>query len=210
MKLVPAGEKRVETTVSNSRFIACAAPAGSVEEARGYIASMRTEFPNATHHVPAFVIGHGSSVIEHCSDDGEPAGTAGRPILAVLKGSGLGDIVVVIVRFFGGTKLGTGGLVRAYTDATQKVLAELEMAYRAECYTSKVVIPYTFYERVVLLIREHSGEVLEDEFSEEVSLSVRILAERYPSFQSKLTNLTSGLCKAEVIEIQKDWLVRLD
>lgn len=207
---MPADEKRVETMVSNSRFIACAAPAGSVDEARRYIASIRAEFPNATHHVPAFVIGHGLSVIEHSSDDGEPAGTAGRPILAVLKGSGLGDIVVVVVRFFGGTKLGTGGLVRAYTEATQKVLAVLEIAFRAECHTVKVIIPYTFYERVILLIREHSGEVLEDVFSEEVTLSVRVLAERYPTFQSKLINLTSGLCKAEVIETQKDWLVRLD
>ena len=106
---IPAEETRTEIRVSNSRFIATAAPAFSVKEARAFIDRIKAEFRDASHNVPAFVIGFGPSVTAHCNDDGEPSGTAGRPILAVLQGSGLGDIAVVVTRYFGGTKLGTGG-----------------------------------------------------------------------------------------------------
>jgi uncharacterized YigZ family protein len=119
---IPAQQTRTEIDVLNSRFIATIAPAFSVEQARLFIAGIKVEFSDATHNVPAYVIGHGSSVIAHCHDDGEPSGTAGRPALAVLSGSGLGDAVVVVTRYFGGTKLGTGGLVRAYRDAVRAVL----------------------------------------------------------------------------------------
>ena len=105
---IPARETRTEIIVVNSRFIATAAPAFTVDEAKAFVARIRAEFADASHNVPAFVVGHGSSVIAHCSDDGEPSGTAGRPALAVLQGSGLGDAAVV-TRYFGGTKLGTGG-----------------------------------------------------------------------------------------------------
>ena len=111
--LVPAYEIRRETLVANSKFITTIAPARSVEEARILINKVQKEFPDASHHVTAFIIGYGVSQTAHCSDAGEPAGSAGRPTLAVLQGSGLGDVVVVISRYFGGTKLGVGGLVRA-------------------------------------------------------------------------------------------------
>jgi uncharacterized YigZ family protein len=124
-RIVPGGEARVEQRAGNSRFIATAGPAFTVDEARTFIARIRAEFADATHNVPAYVIGHGQTTVAHCHDDGEPAGTAGRPILAVLQGSGLGDGVVVVTRYFGGTKLGTGGLVRAYGDAAKAALAAL-------------------------------------------------------------------------------------
>ena len=92
---VPASETRVEAKVSNSRFIATAAPVLSVKEAKAFVARIRQEFADASHNVPVYLIGHGGSVIAHCSDDGEPSGTAGRPALAVLQGSGLGDVAVV-------------------------------------------------------------------------------------------------------------------
>ena len=93
---IPAQENRAEMLVVNSRFIATLAPAFSVEEARTFIARLRAEFADATHNVPAYIVGHGASVITHAHDDGEPAGTAGRPAMAVLQGSGLGDAVVVV------------------------------------------------------------------------------------------------------------------
>ena len=127
-RIIPAGEARVEIIVDKSRFIAAAGPAFSVEEARAFIQKMKVEFPDASHHVPVFIIGHGNSVTVHCTDDGEPSGTAGRPALAVLQGSGLGDVVLVITRYFGGIKLGTGGLVRAYSDAVREVLKVLVRA----------------------------------------------------------------------------------
>ena len=106
---IPASETRIEMKVKNSRFIATAAPVFSVDEAKAFIARVRDEFSDASHNVPAYQVGFGPSTIAHCSDDGEPSGTAGRPMLAVVRGSGLGDIAVVVTRYFGGTKLGTGG-----------------------------------------------------------------------------------------------------
>jgi uncharacterized YigZ family protein len=111
--LIPAKETRVELIVVNSRFIATVAPVFTVDEAKAFVARIKHEFADASHNVSVYLVGHGASVTAHCTDDGEPAGTAGRPALAVLQGSGLGDVAVVVTRSFGGTKLGTGGLVRA-------------------------------------------------------------------------------------------------
>src|SRR6186997_3012409 len=111
---IPAGPAGAEIRAGNSRFIATAGLAASVAAARASIAAARAEMPDASHHVYAYVIGHGATTTLGMSDDGEPSGTAGRPALAVLRGSGLGDVVLVITRYFGGTLLGTGGLVHAY------------------------------------------------------------------------------------------------
>jgi uncharacterized YigZ family protein len=111
--LIPAGTVRVETEVSRSRFIATLGMAETAEAARAFIAGVRAEMPDASHHVYAFRVGYGASVIEGLSDDGEPSGTSGPPIMAVLRGAPVGDVVLVVTRYFGGTKLGTGGLVRA-------------------------------------------------------------------------------------------------
>src|SRR5512145_2572778 len=94
-RIVPFQETEHEIVVVNSRFIGSLAYAASVDEARSFISKIKDRYPDASHHVPAFIIGHGQSVIAHCTDDGEPSGTAGRPALAVLQGSGIGDAVVV-------------------------------------------------------------------------------------------------------------------
>jgi len=114
---IPAQTVRTETTIKRSRFIATLGYANTVVAARTFIQQIRAEMPDATHHVYAFRIGYGGSVIEGLSDDGEPAGTAGKPVMAVIRGADLGDVVIVVTRYFGGTKLGTGGLVRAYIGA---------------------------------------------------------------------------------------------
>ena len=111
-KLIPAGPARTEICASNSRFIASAAPSATVEAARAFIAGVRAEMPDASHHVYAYIVGHGATTTLSMTHDGEPPGTAGRPAMAVLKGSGLGDVVLVITRYFGGTLLGTGGCAR--------------------------------------------------------------------------------------------------
>jgi len=138
---IPAKETRVEIMVVNSRFIATLAPVFTVEEAKAFVSRIKDEFSDATHNVPAYVVGHGNSVIAHANDDGEPAGTAGRPALAVLQGSGLGDAGVVVTRYFGGTKLGTGGLVRAYSDAVRAVLEAAPRAERVPTHTVMLVDP---------------------------------------------------------------------
>ncbi len=198
--LIPARETRTEIIVVNSRFIATAAPAFSVDEAKAFVARIRAEFADASHNVPAFVVGHGASVIAHCSDDGEPSGTAGRPALAVLQGSGLGDAAVVVTRYFGGTKLGTGGLVRAYSEAVREVLRALPLAERIPTYTVMAAVPYSFFERARLLAAEHGGEILDEDFAGDVTLTVRFAEERFPAFQAALRELSAGRVAAEIIE----------
>ncbi|MBE0686038.1 MAG: YigZ family protein, partial [Anaerolineaceae bacterium] len=170
---IPAKRTRAEIMVVNSRFIVTAAPVFSVEEAREFIHAVKQEFSDASHNVPAFLVGFGQSVTAHCSDDGEPSGTAGRPALAVLQGSGLGDIAVVVTRYFGGTKLGTGGLVRAYSDAIKAILKILPLAEKVPTYTVMLMIPYSLYEQVKLIIHEFMGKVLDENFGGEVTISIQ-------------------------------------
>ncbi len=197
---VPASRARTEIEVINSRFIASASPAFSVEEARQFIAEIKTEFKDATHNVPAFIIGAGSSTTSHCHDDGEPSGTAGRPVLAVLSGSGYGDIVVVVTRYFGGTKLGTGGLVRAYSDAVRAVLAEINPAEKVLTQTIMLAVPYTWYERAKTLVTEFQGEILDKEFAADVTLTARFRQSLFPGFQGALAEASHATLQAEIIE----------
>lgn len=201
---IPARQARAEIMVVNSRFIASAAPAFSVEQARDFIQSIRAEFKDASHHVPAFLIGHGSSVTAHCSDDGEPSGTAGRPVLAVLHGSGIGDIVVVITRYFGGTKLGTGGLVRAYGDAVKAVLAILPLAEKVATHTVMVVVPYSLFEQARLLAQTHAAKILAEDFAADVTLTLQLLQDGLPSFNEALSELSRGQVQAVIIESSQD------
>jgi uncharacterized YigZ family protein len=197
---IPAQEERAEISVLNSRFIASIAPAFRVEEARAFIARIRNEFSDASHHVPAFLIGFGASVISHCHDDGEPSGSAGRPTLAVLSGSGLGDVVVVVTRYFGGTKLGIGGLVRAYSDSVREVLQILPRAQRIPTHTVMLALPYSWFEQTRLLISSHGGQVLDEEFTSDVTISARFSVDQFPKFQHALLELSHGQLQAEIIE----------
>jgi uncharacterized YigZ family protein len=200
---VPAEEIRRELTVVNSRFISTLSPVFSVEEAKAFIARIKAEFPDASHHVPVYLIGHGDSVIAHCSDAGEPSGTAGRPALAVLSGSGLGDVAVVVTRYFGGTKLGTGGLVRAYSEAVRQVVDSVPRTEKVLTHTVMAGFPYSYLERVRLLVAAHHGTVLDEDFAVEVTLTARLPVEHLPAFQSGLSELTNGKVQAEVIETKE-------
>ncbi|HEY9075488.1 MAG TPA: YigZ family protein [Anaerolineaceae bacterium] len=197
---VPMAEARAEIMVMNSRFITSLAPASTVDQAQSFIKRIRAEFPDASHHVPAFLVGFGESVTAHCSDAGEPSGTAGRPALAVLQGSGLGDVVVVVTRYFGGTKLGTGGLVRAYSDAVRAVLEVTRRGWKVPTQTLMMEFPYTFLERVRRLAASLQGQVLDEDFTATVMLTVRFPVEKVALFQAGLAELTNGSTRTEIIE----------
>ena len=139
---VPLSEIRREHIVVNSRFIATITPVFNMDEARAFMARIRKEFADASHHVPVYIIGGGNTVTEYFSDDGEPAGTSGKPALAVLRGSGFGDAALVITRYFGGTLLGTGGLVKAYTESAQLVVNAVGRGERVSVHVGMLVIPY--------------------------------------------------------------------
>lgn len=207
---IPAQERRTEIRVVNSRFITTIAPAFTVQDARAFIARVKNEFSDATHNVPVYLIGHGSSVIAHCSDDGEPSGTAGRPSLAVLRGSGLGDVVVVVTRYFGGTKLGTGGLVRAYSDAVRQGLADLPRAVKVPTHTVMMVIPYTLFERLRLIIAGYQGKIMDEDFAADVTITAQFAVAQFPDFQDALRELSGGTLEAEIVETDEATIMPLD
>ena len=191
-RMVPADRASIEIRVSNSRFLAQAGPTATVEEARAFLGSIRTALPDANHHVYAYRIGHGATTTEGQSDAGEPPGTAGRPVLAVLRGSGLGDVTVVVTRYFGGTLLGTGGLVRAYGDAAKAVLAALPRSEKIERVVLTVTVPYSAYEGTARLVTAHAGDLIEETFAETVTLTIRLPAHQAPAFTATLQEATAG------------------
>jgi uncharacterized YigZ family protein len=189
---IPAAQTRVELKVLNSRFIATAAHAPTVDDAKAFIAGMRTEFADANHNVFAYVVGFGATTTLGASDDGEPGGTAGRPALTVLQGSGLGDVVVVVTRYFGGTLLGTGGLVRAYGDAVRAVLAQLPRTWRIERRTVLVSLLYAQYDSIKRLVAHHNGAVEHEEFGVDVTMTLVFAVDDLPAFAAELQDLTAG------------------
>ena len=205
---IPLSEVRREHVVINSRFIATLAPVFSIEEARAFIARIRAEFADASHNVTAYIIGGGNTVTEFSSDDGEPSGTAGKPALAVLRGSGLGDVAVVITRYFGGTLLGTGGLVKAYTESTQMVVKAVERGQRIPVYVAMLAISYPLLERIRLLVARRGGEILAEDFAGDITMTLRFPVDAFDAFQQDVRELSRGQLRAEVIET-REMIVKL-
>lgn len=209
-RLIPGREAQIQFEISRSVFIATASPAFSVDEAKTFIAATKEKYSDATHNVPVYIIGHPPNVIEHCNDDGEPSGTAGRPALAVLRGSGFGDIAIVITRYFGGTKLGKGGLVRAYSDAVREVLAILPAAQKAATTICQITIPYSHVGTVQYLISTHNGEALEEDYQVDVTIQAKFLDADFETFQQALREKTSGSVTAQVLKHNPDDIFSLD
>ena len=185
--------------VKNSRFVATIAPTFTVDGAKAFVDRIREEFADASHNVPAYVVGHGANVTAHCNDDGEPAGTAGRPVLAVLQGSGLGDAAIVVTRYFGGAKLGTGGLVRAYGDAARLVLEQTPRAMKTLAHTVMMRVPYPLFEQVRLLVPAHDGQILDEIFAADVTVTARFAVDAFPAFEAALQELSNGQLEAEIV-----------
>ena len=196
---VPLGPARAELVVANSRFIASLDYVESAQEARAFIARIRGEFPDATHNVPAFIVGGGASRLEFCSDDGEPSGTSGKPLLAVLRGSGLGNAAVVVTRYFGGTLLGTGGLVKAYSEAGRRALALAARAELAEFSDARLEIPYQLFDALKLGLPGFSGRVTSEEFAEVVRLLIELPSDEVGRFRSWYADLSSGGAGLEML-----------
>ena len=194
---IPAGEAAIELRFKNSRFIGTASVAATVEEARVFIGHMRQRYADAGHHVYAFAVGYGASVTHGMSDDGEPSGTAGRPVLAVVRGAELGDVVVVITRYFGGTKLGTGGLVKAYTETAQAVLAAVPRQLKVDLVAARLVLPYEFHKPCRMLVETVGGKIEEENFAAAVDLRFQVSAERLEELREAVRETTSGRVSLE-------------
>ncbi len=198
--LVPLTQIRRELAVMNSKFISTLAPVFSIDEARAFMTRIRKEFADASHNVPVYIIGGGNTVTEYFSDDGEPSGTSGKPALAVLRGSGLGDAALVITRYFGGTLLGTGGLVKAYTESAQLVVNAVGRGLRVPVHIAMIALPYNLLERLRLIVTRQRGEVLGEDFGADVTMTIRLPVEVFEIFQNDLRELSAGKIQAEVIE----------
>ena len=176
-----------------SRFIAQLVHVDSEAAADAHIAQVRSRHHDARHNVPAWVLSDGR---ERCSDDGEPSRTSGMPTLEVLRGAGLADVCCVVTRYFGGTLLGPGGLVRAYTAATQ---AAVEAAQRQDAIVEMTLVtrvvacvPYPLYERVVRLVADASGKVEDSLFAQDVQLTCAFHAGDEQRFVDAMTELACG------------------
>jgi len=192
---IPKGQHEIEIVIRRSRFIANAAHTPSVADARAFIAQISRRYSTASHHVYAFAVGFGASVTHGMSDAGEPSGTAGKPTLAVVRGSGLGDVTVVVTRYFGGTKLGTGGLVKAYTELAQTVLAEIPRTEKVEKRAVSLSVPYHFYESVKRLLAQHKGEITDEVFAADVQLTLTFPVSAIAGFAAALLELSNGQIK---------------
>lgn len=176
-----------------SRFIAQLAHVGSEAQAEAFMAEVRARHHDARHNVPAWVLADGR---ERCSDDGEPSRTSGMPTLEVLRGAGLADVCCVVTRYFGGTLLGPGGLVRAYTAATQAAVADArERGLVVEMTLVTPVtaqLPYALYDRVTRLAADAGGKVRDSLFAEDVQLSLVFRAGDEARFCDAVRELANG------------------
>ena len=183
-----------EIIVKKSRFISIALPCSSLEEIKSLVKQIRDEHPNATHVVHAAVIGPKGDLYS-MSDDREPKNTAGRPALEVLKGSGVTNILVCIVRYFGGTLLGTGGLVKAYGDSTKEVLGVIKTEPLIAKVSFSMMISYDFYELIKRLLVQVKASNVEEEFTSGITIKGMIPLTEKETLSSKFVSITMGRCR---------------
>lgn len=185
--LAPAREARGELRDRGSRFLAVVGPALDEGELRARLEALAAEMPDATHHCWAARLG--APPIERSSDAGEPAGTAGVPILQVLRGAELSDVVAVVVRWFGGTKLGKGGLARAYAAATREALAALPVVRKVPTVEVALELPYDRLGAVKRLIHPPEVELLDEEYGARVRLRLAVHEAHRSALEASLADL---------------------
>jgi uncharacterized YigZ family protein len=183
----PAGESRAEIREKGSVFLAVIAPAADEAAAKALLAGLEREFPDATHHCWAWRLG--SPPRERSADAGEPAGTAGMPILQVLRGAGLADAMAVVVRWFGGTKLGKGGLARAYAAAAREALQGLPVVRKVPTARVAVEVPYEKVGAVKRLLRPPEVELEAEEYGAAARLVLAVHEEREGALREALAEL---------------------
>ena len=184
-----------EIEEKKSRFIAHVAAASTEAEALAFIESKKKEYWDARHNCYAFILGEQGQTMRF-SDDGEPSGTAGKPILEVLVNSGIRNLVVVVTRYFGGTLLGTGGLVRAYTQATQAGLAASKICTMCYGYGMTIVTDYNGVGKLQYLLGQKNIPIEASEYTEQVTIQIKVPYEEKDSLIHEMTEATAG--KAQI------------
>lgn len=185
-----------ETEVKKSRFIATTRPVKSEEEAVSFIAEMKKKYWDASHNCSAFTIGRNHE-LTRCSDDGEPAQTAGRPMLDVLLGEDVHDLCVVVTRYFGGTLLGTGGLVRAYSGAVKEGLLNSQIVEKFRAYQMDVRTGYTGVGKIQYILAQENITVMDSIYTDQVEFKLLVPVERYEDLEKQLIEGTNGGARLE-------------
>ena len=189
---VPSETRTAEAVIRRSRFISKAQPLDSPAAVRELVQREREAHRGCTHVVHAFITGEINSQVHGSSDDGEPKGTAGRPALEVLKGSGFTNILLTVVRYYGGTQLGTGGLVKAYSDGAREVLRDLAGRPLRHEVPFQVEVPYPLYEKVKAFLASQGGVVDDERFGTAVRLEGRVPDERRAELAAFLADVSAG------------------
>ena len=186
-----------EYEVKRSRFLCYAAPVRSQDEAAAFIASIKQKHWDARHNCSAYILREGG--VKRFSDDGEPQGTAGMPILDVLEKSEVTDVCVVITRYFGGILLGAGGLVRVYSHSAALALEAGEIITMVKCAECELTCDYTLYGRIPALIAEHAGKESGTDFTDSVTVRFRLPEDEVDAFQAQLTEYSSGRYSVDLL-----------
>ena len=194
--LVPAGYGTGEYDEKRSRFIGQLWPAETEEEALAKIAAVKKEHYDARHNCFAYILRDSGTV--RYSDDGEPQGTAGQPMLAVLQGAGLQNVCCTVTRYFGGVLLGTGGLVRAYTAAAKAAVEDAGIAQRAKWQSVTLHCPYNLFERVKRLLEEQEAVTESTDYGADITIAALVREDRADAFAAALRDKSAGSITAEV------------
>lgn len=193
-----------EYVIERSRFLTLAAPVSDEAEAQAVVAAQRKKYFDARHHCSAWILGEDSSK-QKSSDDGEPGGTAGMPILDVIKRKGLTNVVVVVTRYFGGIKLGAGGLVRAYSHSAALGLDAAKTAVNADFMRLAVAVAYPLLGSVENYLRQHNVRVADTSYADDVTFELLVPPDEVQALTDELTNLTAA--NAEIIELGTERLL---
>lgn len=193
--LVPAdtSASEIDLEIKRSHFLGLAARTTSEAQAREFIASRRALYPDARHHCSAFIIANpGATPTERSNDDGEPSGTAGKPMLEVLRGSQIFDVTVVVTRYFGGTLLGTGGLVRAYSQATAQALEQLSLCRRSQQYLWQLRAPVAEAGRIEAELRAGGANIVQTRWESQVTIELASAVGNPTQLAALVANVTRG------------------
>jgi uncharacterized YigZ family protein len=194
------GPVRSEFKVKKSKFIGYLLPVETKEAAESFIESINKKHYDANHNVPVYIIGNNSEIQKY-SDDGEPSGTAGMPMLDLLKNEGFTNIAVVVTRYFGGTKLGTGGLVRAYTKSLSLALEGATVLEKKKYVYSEMLLDYTLHGKFINYIKNNGAIILFDEvFTNQVQIKMFIKPKKFDKIKDEINDMSAGTIKIEIID----------
>ena len=193
---IPADSISVEQELKRSRFIATIGRAPDKQQADAFIRMVRSTYPDANHHCWAYVAGNPFKTVQMgMSDDGEPQGTAGKPMLSILQHSKIGEIAAVVTRFFGGIKLGTGGLARAYSSSVQLALQKLPLTEYVALTSARITLPYSLEDRLRRLLKKMKIDIIDVKYKDHVVLSIEIPENLSIEMEEQIGNQTMGQAK---------------